>query len=449
MSTSVDTELKNLRIDRSRKSAPRDGKRGRRLWLVLLLIVLGAAGFAWSVLNTALEVETVRVRAVQTGGGVSEGAVVLNATGYIIAAHKIQLASKVVGKVLWIGIEKGDRVKQGQVLVRLEDDEYRAQLMQAKGNLAALEARLAELQNGSRPEEIARAKSDVETSRADLDNARVNLDRIRRLVQEGVFAKQQLDDAQARYDAQAARTASLQRTADLAVLGPRQEQIASVRGQIEQARGQLALAQTQFENTLIKAPISGTILERNVERGEFVTTGFVGDRGAKGYVASLADLNDLQVELDISQNDFAKLDPGYKAVVTTDAYPDRKYDGVIDEISPEANRQKATVPVKVKILAPDEYLRPQMNSSVAFVAKEQKPQAAASKPLVFVPPGAIKDGAVFIVANGRAAKRTVRTGPASTQGVRVEDGLIGGEDVVINPPAKLKDGDRVKTRESR
>lgn len=121
---------------------------------------------------------------------------------------------------------------------------------------------------------------------------------------------------------------------------------------------------------MIKAPVTGTILDRNVEKGEFVTTGPVGDKGAKGYVVALADLNDLKVELDINQNDFARLGSRQKATVTTDAFPDRHYDGAIDEVSPEANRQKATVQVKVKILQPDSFLRPEMNASVAFLAEK-------------------------------------------------------------------------------
>ena len=124
-------------------------------------------------------------------------------------------------------------------------------------------------------------------------------------------------------------------------------------------RGELlSYAETNLSNTIIRAPVTGTILERAVEKGEFVTTSFVGDRGAKGYVVSLADLNDLEVELDISQNDFARLHMGQKGIITTDAFPDRKYDGFIREMSPEANRQKATVQVKVKVAHPDGYLRP-------------------------------------------------------------------------------------------
>jgi len=128
------------------------------------------------------------------------------------------------------------------------------------------------------------------------------------------------------------------------------------------------------------------VLERNVEKGESVTTGFVGDKGAKGYVVSLANLNDLQVELDINQNDFARLVRKQKRTITTDAYPDRKYDSVIDEIAPEANRQKATVQVKVKVLAPDDFLRPDMNASVAFYNDEPKTTspAVATKSVVFV-----------------------------------------------------------------
>ena len=235
--------------------------------------------------------------------------VILTATGYIIAAHKIEVASKVNGRVAWIGVDKGDKVKAGQPLVRLEDDEYRAQATQQKGQLANLQAKLAELQHGSRPEEIREGPRRCQPGQADMANSKITLDRTSKLVSEGVLAKQALDDAQAKYDGNEAKVASLQHTLDLAVLGPRKEEIDQVRGQIEQASGALAYAQTQLDNTVIKAPVTGTILDRNVEKGEFVTTGFVGDKGAKGYIVTMADLNDLQVELDITQGDFPKLGP--------------------------------------------------------------------------------------------------------------------------------------------
>lgn len=442
----MDAELRSLQIDREKKRSAEPSKWATR-WIiggVLLFLLLGAARFAYSRLNAATEVEVQRVKSISSGNA-AQG-VVLNATGYIVAAHKIELAAKVVGKVKWIGVDKGDKIKQGQVLVRLEDDEYRAQLEQAKGNFTNLEAKLAELMHGSRPEEIAQAQANVNSAKADLENARVSLERTRKLVAQQVMSQQALDDAQARYDSAAAKMNSLQKAYDLVHIGPRQEQIDSMRGQVEQARGAVSYAETNLANTIIRSPVTGTILERAVEIGEFVTTSFVGDRGAKGYVVSLADLNDLEVELDISQNDFAKLRMGQKGTVTTDAFPDRKYDGFIREVSPEANRQKATVQVKVKVAHPDDYLRPEMNASVAFLSDEKNTVATPAQPIVFVPAAAIRDSKVFVVLNGRAVTRPVKTGPTNSQGVRIEQGLIGGEDLIINPPATLKDGDRVRQK---
>jgi HlyD family secretion protein len=302
--------------------------------------------------------------------------------------------------------------------------------------------------HGSRPEEIAQALANLNSARADLDNAKVSLERARGQASEGLTPKQTLDDAQARYDGAVHKVTSLQKAYELVKLGPRQEEIDSLRGQVEQAKGSLAFAETNLANTVILAPVTGTILERAVEKGEFVTTSFVGDRGAKGYVVSLADLNDLEVELDISQNDFAKLHSGQHGTVTTDAFPDRKYDGFIKEISPEANRQKATVQIKVKIAKPDDYLRPEMNASVAFLAdrKRDANSGAAGRVVVMVPASAVRDNAVFVVLDGKALRRAVRTGATSGQNVRVEEGLFGGEDLITSSPAGLKDGDRVRAR---
>ena len=372
--------------------------------------------------------------------------VVLNATGYIVAAHKIEVAAKVIGKVKWIGVEKGDHVKEGQVLVRLEDDEYQAQLQQAKGKLAKLQARLDEALHGSRPEEIAQALANLNSAKADLENASVTLERTRNLVAENVAPRQSLDDAQARYDSAVAKLNAIQKSYELVKLGPRQEEIDALRGQVDQAKGAVAYAETAVANTVIRAPVTGTILERAVEKGEFVTTSFVGDRGAKGYVVSLADLNDLEVELDISQNDFAKLRSAQRGMVTTDAFPDRKYDGFIKEISPEANRQKATVQIKVKVVKPDEFLRPEMNASVAFLSDDAPAAPGAAKPVVIAPSSAVRDGAVFLLLDGRAVRRAVKTGASSGSGVRIEEGLNGGEDLIVNPPPGLKDGDRVRQK---
>jgi HlyD family secretion protein len=444
----MDAELHSLRIDRSQRRPEQPSRWATRYIIIgiAVFVLLGAWRLFSENVNAATVVEVARVKAIAAASA-PEG-IVLNATGYIVAAHKIEVAAKVIGRVKWIGVDKGDRVREGQVIVRLEDDEYQAQLLQARGQLANLQARLDEAVHGSRPEEIAQALANLNSAKADLENARVTLDRARGLVAEKVAPRQQLDDAQARYDGAVHKAAALEKTWELLKLGPRQEEIDSLRGQVDQARGAVAYAETNLNNTVIHAPVTGTILERAVEKGEFVTTSFVGDRGAKGYVVSLADLNDLEVELDINQNDFSKLHSGQHGAVTTDAYPDRKYDGFIKEISPEANRQKATVQIKVKIASPDEYLRPEMNASVAFAA-DQKPGAdvnASARPVVIVPSGAVRDGAVFVVLDGKAVKRSIKTGATSAQGVQVDQGLIGGEDLIVNPPAGLKDGDKVRLK---
>ena len=445
----MEQELKNLKIDRTARRE-KQGKPITNMIVIALLVAIAAIGLILLVkkLNAATPVQVFQVQSPMSVSAVG-GQTVLSATGYIIAAHKIEVASKVNGRVAWIGVDKGDKVTAGQVLVRLEDDEYRAQVTQQRGQLENLEGKALEIKNGNRPEEIEKARFDVNQAKADLDNAKISLERTKQLADSGVFSKQQLDDAQSKYDNAVAKVASLQRLLDLEVLGPRQEETAQIAGQVEQGRGALEYAQTQLDNTIIRAPITGTILDRNVERGEFITTGFVGDKGAKGYIVTMADLNDLQVELDISQNDFPKLAGNPKAIITTDAYPDLTYNGVIEQISPEADRAKATVQIKVRVLKPDSKLRPDMNATVRFISPEPKESGASVQPkqVVVIPNSAIQGDHVFVMLKDKAIKRAITTGGSSDKGTIVNSGLIGGEDLIVNPPADLKDGQRVELKQ--
>jgi HlyD family secretion protein len=165
-------------------------------------------------------------------------------------------------------------------------------------------------------------------------------------------------------------------------------------------------------------------------------------------VVALANLNDIQVELDIAQDDFAKLKPKEKAIVTVDAFPDHKYQGNIAEISPEANRQKATVQVKVQIENPDELLRPDMNATVKFLANEDKTASKAASGAV-VPTSAVVDRngkkVVFLTFNDKALMREVHIVSPRTGGYLV-DGLVGGENVITGPAETLKDGDKIKIK---
>ena len=444
MKPDLDSELEGLRIERTREPDPK--KRPGARWSILAAIIaIGAAAVitAYELHDSAPLVEVTRVRAAQSAI-TGDTPVILNATGYIVAHHEIQVASKVSGKVSWIGVDEGSAVKKGEVLVRLEDTEYRAQVEQAKGNLANLEAKLLELKHGSRPQEITQAQANLLQVQADLTSSRLSFERSNALYHDGIISRQDFDTAQYNYKNLQAKVNSLKDAYDLVEKGPRQEEIDAMKGEVEQADGLLAYDKDQENNTVIRSPIDGRVLERAVEVGEFVTNGFVGDKGAKGYVVTLADLNDLQVELDISENDFSKIRIGSKAIVTTDAYPDRKYDGKLVEISPVANRQKATVQVKVQILQPDNHLRPDMNATVAFVDRTHSRQEQSVNPVITIPAAAVKDQNVFVVAEGRVVRRHVQTTSTTPMGVQISQGLQGGEDVILNPPANLRDGEKVR-----
>lgn len=375
------------------------------------------------------------VRAELRGGSMAAAALI--ASGYVVPHHRVEVGSKVMGKVAWVGVEKGDGVKAGQVLVRLEDDEYRARVEEARAALAAAESRRLEFETGSRPEEIERA-------RAERENARSHLERVQGLVAQGVYAQQQLDDARARFEV-------AEKNYELVRQGPRTEQVQQSRAEAERARAALAFAEAQLEATRIRAPRDGTILERMVEAGEMVTTMFAGERGAKSFVVSLADLTDIRVELDISQNDFPRTFMNQPCDIVLEAYPDRHYRGQVVEIAPEANRQKGTVQVKVQFLEPDDKVRPEMIARVAF--EQRQTSGASAKPLVMIARSARVErdarSVVFVIQNGRARLRPVRTTEVAGEMLIVTEGLEGGEEVVVRGQEGLRDGTRVSLKPAR
>jgi HlyD family secretion protein len=349
--------------------------------------------------------------------------------------------------VAWIGVEKGDRVKKDQVLVRLDNTEYRAQVEQVRGALQAAAARLAQLQTGSRPEEIQQARARTDETEANLRNAQTNFDRAQGLGRDGVVSKQELDRARDQLDMARAQAEQARKNHELVRQGPRREEIDQARALVEQARGALRYYETMLDATEIRSPIDGTVLERLVETGEMVTTMFVGETGAKSSVVSLADLNDLQVEVDISQTEFARVSLGQPCAVVPDAFPDRRYRAVVAEIAPQANRQKATVQVKVQVKNPDAYLRPEMNARVSF----EDPRAGqASVRQLLAPRSALFQAegksAVMAVENGRAVVKPVTAGEEMGGSVRIASGLSGDETVVVGNPAALKSGQRLRVK---
>src|SRR5579872_5843729 len=287
---SVDTkhkDLEGLRIDRTAATAEPDASPWAKMFIIggiVLVVLLGIAALAYRFIGNTPEVDVVRAAA--QGGDIS--GVVLTATGYIIPHHKINVNSKVTGRVKWIGVEKGDTVKEGQVLVKLEDDEFRAQYEQARGAADSARAYLDELQHGSRPEEIAQAQHNLEEARATLVNDKLTLDRTKELASGGVVSRQQLDDATAKYEADQQRVNSLDKGFQLAKIGPRPEELLRAQGALAQAQGQLDYAKSQLDATVIRAPVTGTILDRTAEKGELITAQFASAAagGPQGSVVS-------------------------------------------------------------------------------------------------------------------------------------------------------------------
>ena len=443
----LNKRLRSLKIDRAPAPSPVGGNRSPKLLLIGIAAVIALAAFGYIFLfSTAKTISVSSVR-VETGAP-SSGESVLTASGYVVAHHKIAVGAKVMGRVAWIGVEKGDLVQEGQLLVRLEDSEFRAQVNQANANMAAAQARLDQLRSGSRPQEKMRDKAAVIQAEANLKTAEADYQRSLTLFRAGVTSKAELDHALAERDTKASLVEAAKQASSMTEVGPRTEEIRAAQAQVQQMKAALDYANTQLAATEIKAPVAGTVLERIVERGEMVSPSAFGGSGARTSVVDLADLTDLQIELDISQSDFSRLKMEQRAEIVPDAFPNLRYNGFIAEIAPEANRAKSTVQIKVKVDNPNAQLRPEMNARVNFLSDKPAPNQTQAIARVLVPKLAVvkKDGAsfVFVVINNKVEQRTIRIGDEQGDAYFVLDGLSGNESVATSGVEKLRDGDRVK-----
>lgn len=295
------------------------------------------------------------------------GDIMLEAKGYIVAAHQILVTPRVNGLVIKLNLVEGTRVEKGDVLALVEDTEYRADRDRAEGLLHAAEATLLELENGTRPQEIAQANADLEETRAQLQEAMRTLERETQLAARQAGTEQALTQARTQVASLKQRESRLEANLSLLEEGPRKERIEAQRAAVAQARADLARAQWRFDNCTIRAPISGTILKKNAEENNVVNSmAFNGNFS----LCEMADLSDLEVDLTILERDIARIFPGQKCEVRAEAFPDRKYEAFVDRLLPVADRAKGAVPVRVKVRVPAEeegvYLKPEMGAIVTF-----------------------------------------------------------------------------------
>ena len=388
--------LASLRIDR--EAAPRPAPSAARalLW-ALPVLALGAAG-AWVVMLP--RVPQVRLAlAGATGGGTlsSEG---ISANGYVVARTKASVSAKIPGRLQYLGVSEGTRVRAGEVIARIEGGDFEAQLASARASAAEMEAQLVQ------------AKRDFE--------------RAKKLRTQGLNSDADLENAETKVNVTAA--------------------------QLNAARAQVELARVNLENTQVRAPFDGTVLRKDAEVGEIVAPSSAGGGLTRTAIVTMADLGSLEVEVDVNEAYIAQIRNDQAARITLDAYPDTSFAGRVRQVVPTADRQKATVQVKVSILDRDRRILPEMGAKVVFLREgESGPQATAPR-RVTVPAAAVVtsgDGAkVWVFENGRVAAREVEVGPAHGDQVEIRKGLSGGESVVVSPPAGIRNGARVRATSS-
>jgi RND family efflux transporter MFP subunit len=384
--------LASLSIDREAPPPRPPGAMRLMLWMIPVLAI--GAVVAW--LFLAPRAPQVRVAlAGATGGGTlsSEG---ISANGYVVARTKASVSAKIPGRLEYLGVAEGTRVKLGEVIARIESGDFAAQLASARARAAETEAQQVQ------------AKRDFE--------------RAKTLRGQGLNSDADLENAETR--------------------------VSVLDAQINAAHAEVELARVNLENTQVRAPFDGTVLRKDAEVGEIVAPASAGGGLTRTAIVTIADLGTLEVEVDVNEAYIAQIHNEQAAHITLDAYPDTSFMGRVRQVVPTADRQKATVQVKVSILDRDPRILPEMGAKVVFL------RAGAGAPLtvaarrVTVPAGAVVtsgDGSkVWVLEDGKVSARAVEVGPAHGDQVEIRKGLAGGESVVVDPPAGLKNGARVR-----
>jgi RND family efflux transporter MFP subunit len=411
-------DLSRLRIDRdSPPSGPR-GPRRRVIVAVIAAVLLAAAAFVLVRRGSAVAVETVVATPLGGAGGSAQatGATAVTANGYVVARTRASVAAKVAGRLASLSVDEGTPVREGDVIARLESSEYQAAVGEARANLATARAVLAE-------------------AVAAEEQAERDAERVRRISAEGegLIAPQELETAVSNAAQSAARARAAQ-------------------ARVDAAAASLRFAQASLENTVVRAPFTGTVLRKDAEVGEVVAPS-VGGGLTRGAVVTMANLETLEVEVDVNEAYIGRVSHGQDARITLDAYPDTSFAGVVRQIVPTADRQRATVQVKVSITDRDPRILPEMGARVDFIAPEPAGggAVAAGPPRFRLPASAVRemDGrtVVWLVRDGRLEPREVTAGPVSADYREVRSGLAGGERVLTGGIEAPEAGMRVKVPE--
>ena len=401
--------LDSLRIERQAEPEVASGTPYKWFLIVVLLLAIGAA--AWVFLrHGAIEVET--TTAVGTSGGSGTGAAVLNASGYVVARRQATVAAKITGKVDEVLIEEGMHVKQGQLIAKLDDSTERPtydlaqrQLESARINLRETEVRLGELERTLRRTEKLRADKLVSES--------------------------QLDTAQSDVAATRARLEAL-------------------RGEVKVAEGTVRVRAQQLDDLMVRAPFSGVVVSKDAQPGEMVSPISAGGGFTRTGIATIVDMDSREIEVDVNESFINRVHDEQKTEAVLDAYPDWVIPSHVINIVPTADRQKATVRVRIGFDTLDARILPDMGVKVSFLEDRKEQNTSAARPMVRVPSSAVvRDGEtsyVWRVRNDAVERIAVRTGGERDGQTEILSGINAGERIVATPVEGLKEGIQVKSK---
>jgi RND family efflux transporter MFP subunit len=385
------SDLSSLRIERD--PPPSAGRAGPRWWWFAPLVLVVAAAAAFLLMRPrAIEV-TVGEATVSGGAATAGGGITAN--GYVVARTKASVSAEIPGRLAYLGVAEGSRVRKGQVIARLENEDYAAA--------------------------VAAARATVELTDVQLAQARRDLERARALLERNVLAQAEFESAETRERA--------------------------LEAQLGSERARLAVAQASLENTNVRAPFDGTVLRKDAEVGEIVAPSSAGGGLTRTAIVTMADLATLEVEVDVNEAYIAQVRNGQPARVTLDAYTDTSFAGKVRQVVPTADRTKATVLVKVSILDRDPRILPEMAAKVLFENGDAAPAAAPARRVTVPAAAVVGEGAaarVWVVDGNRVSGRAVEVGRATGDRVEIRGGLAGGERVVVGPPAGLAEGAKVR-----
>lgn len=467
-------DLASLKIDRD--SAPKARRRrGRNPWPVRIgiLAALGAATWLfWQPMSNwidSVRLPQVQVARVVESHPASVGAVRgAAANGYIIAARRAALSADTPGRIIEIRVTEGSLVKEGEVVARLFSDEYSAALDRAKASLVSSEATVksvtarlesARSEKASRASNREAAKSLVDDANAALDLATAQFERATGLFEQRISSQDDLDAAREKRDRAAAQvnvTKARLVAAEASVTDAEHRErvteadLEVARAAVQVSRAEVDQASATLEKTFVRAPFDGIVVLKDAEVGEVVSPNSQGGSNARGSVCTMVDLDSLEVQADVQETSLSRVEVGAPANIYVDAYPDNVYAGRVDRIWPTADRQKATVEVRIAFEQRDETLRPDMGVRVVFRDGEQtepEPNSDSTKSIL-VPEDCIvqidgKSGA-FVLERDAVRFAVVSLGERRSGRVTVERGLEAGQLIVRDPPSRLVSGDRVR-----